>query len=91
LNASYNQTLQRPPYTVWAPAVTYIAAAFAADAAAAAAAGLALLPGIDWWGLMVLGCGLLLVLLYLMLHLLRKRSATARWVGCCTSALLLLH
>ncbi|KAF6262258.1 hypothetical protein COO60DRAFT_1677084 [Scenedesmus sp. NREL 46B-D3] len=41
-------------------------------------AALALLPGVDFWGLLVLGCGFLLVLLYMLLHLVRKRRATAR-------------
>jgi hypothetical protein len=50
--------------------------------------GLALLPGIDWWGLMVLGCGLLLVLLYMLLHFIRKRRATAKWVAAAAAALL---
>jgi hypothetical protein len=59
---------------------------FHTTTAAAAAAGLALLAGIDWCGLAVLGCGLLLVLLYMLLHFVRKRRATARYVTAAATA-----
>jgi hypothetical protein len=39
---------------------------------------LVLLPGVDWWGLLLLGCAVGVVLMYLMYHFWIKRRATAR-------------
>jgi hypothetical protein len=39
---------------------------------------LVLLPGVDWWGLLLLGCAVGLVLLYLLYHFCVKARATAR-------------
>jgi hypothetical protein len=44
---------------------------------------LVLLPGVDWWGLLLLGCAVLVVLLYLLHKFWLKRRATARWVNYC--------
>jgi hypothetical protein len=40
---------------------------------------LVLLPGVDWWGLLLLGCAVAVVLLYLLYHFWVKHRATARW------------